>query len=151
MRALHPAALLALSLVAATSGPVAAGTELRDCAELGIDLTSLVTPLATNARAYYGRQVMLYKVDTIEPACCSAGIAVVLPDGASEVGGAKCVAAVGFGDVDVRRARSAYDPRRGLLVTLPTRLYDPETGLAGPGEPLRLRIELATSSVRRED
>lgn len=131
-------------------GSIAHSNEIKDCAQSGIGINTLVAPVAENNRSFYNGKVNIYKVDTIEPACCSAGLAIVLPDVASEIGDTKCVSITGLGGVDVKNATSTYNPSTGLTVILPTSAYDPETGRQNPSKALSLKINLKDSSVQVE-
>ncbi len=57
----------------------ALGFDAKTCEEAGVGLASIATPIAKNHVALYEGQVTVYNIDQIEPACCSKGIAVVLP------------------------------------------------------------------------
>jgi hypothetical protein len=142
-------AFLVVPLILGLSSPALSDAELRPCDEAGIGLTTLVQPVASNQIALYEGKVILYNVDTIEPACCSAGLAVVLPDKDDPLGGSQCFAVIGLGAVDVTTARRSYDPARGLLVELATSTIG-ENGERILGETLHLRINLADTTVRLE-
>lgn len=120
--------------------------EIRDCADVGVDLTTVVVPANANVATIYEGQVALYNVDTIEPACCSIGVAIVLPEAPSELGTAKCVAVVGFREVDIVKAPRTYDPQLGMLITVPTAISTADGGRA-EGPTLRIRINLTKSTV----
>ena len=129
--------------------PAAFGFELKPCEDVGVGLTSLVTPLAKHHLLLYDGKVVVYNVDTIEPACCSGGVAVVMPDKDDPLGGSSCSAVVGIGSVDVTKAKRTYDPARGLLLDAQTQRYDGESGLK-PGPQLKIRIDLNASRVSIE-
>ena len=133
-----------------TLGHIATAVQVENCDEAYIGISSLVTPVTKNTRSFYNGQVNAYRVDHIEPACCSAGVAIVLPDVNSEVGDNKCVVVKNLPGVDVHGASSSYDPNKGLLLTFPTSIYDPEKGHMPGGQPLNLRINLKDSSVKAE-
>jgi hypothetical protein len=141
-------AVLALAMVL---GSAASAFTVEPCAsESGptIGINELVTPINNNSRSYYNNTVHTYKVDYLEPACCSYGVAIVLPDVQSEIGDSKCVAITGLSGVDVKNARSSYDSVRGLLLTFKTRVYNGSG--TDPGPDLKVRVNLTTSSVNIE-
>lgn len=142
--------ILALTLVLSSFAAPSLAAEIRDCRDANIDLTSMVMPPSANVVTTYDGQVALYNVDIIEPACCSAAIAIVLPDTESELHTSKCVAITGFREVDIARAPRSYDPRRGLLIKLPT-VISTNDGNGARGPTLRIRINLAKSSVELEN
>lgn len=141
-------ALLLAAALCAVAHPALA-FELKSCADAGIGLESIVDPVARNHLRLYDGKVTAYNVDTVEPACCSSGIAVVFPDKEDESGGSACEAVIGMTSVDVTAARRSYDQAKGLLLELDTRTAGGD-GALGPGKALRLRVNLATSTVTLE-
>ncbi len=79
----------------------------------------------------------------VEPVCCAAGVAVVIPDVADELGGNKCLAVVGVASVQLDEAVSEDDPAKGLLISIPTRVFN-EASNSAPGEPIKLRVDVDT-------
>jgi len=112
--------IFVLLLAFAAAPAVAFGHEVKPCEAAGVDLRSLIGPVAKNSLVLYDGKVTLYNVDTIEPACCSGGIAVVLPDVKDELGGNACMASIGYTNIDVTKAKRSYDPAKGMLLELPT-------------------------------
>ncbi len=142
--------LVALALLACPAAGLAQTSELFPCDEAGVGLESVAVGAdLSGVRNFYRGNVTLFALDTIEPACCSAGIAIVMPaePHGNEPVGFACWAIKGLAAVDLGAARSSYDPRRGLTLTIPTRGYDPETGATIPGEPIRLRIDAARGTI----
>lgn len=137
-------------MIASMLAHAAAAVEVENCDEASIGISSLVTPVADNTRSFYNGQVHVYRVDHLEPACCSAGVAIVMPDVKSEIGDSKCVVVKHLPGIDVRGAKASYDPSKGLLLSFPTSTYDPEKGHLQGGQPLNLRINLRDSSVKAE-
>src|SRR4051812_49044255 len=84
--------LFALALASLTLSYTAGAVEVRSCKDAGIDITALVPPPVGTTRSFANGRIVIYTVDTEEPAACSAGLAIVMPDIESEWGGAKCVA-----------------------------------------------------------
>lgn len=140
---------LALALVVSL-GAQARERTVVDCKENGVGIEDLMIPSSAAPRSFYNEQVWVYTVDRLEPACCSLGVAVVLPDAADPVGGAKCLAVLNLSGVNVSQARSSYDSVRGLLLEIPTSKYNPGNGSWSAGDPLKLRINLQSSSVTIE-
>ncbi len=54
--------------------------EVKSCEEAHVGLTTLIAPVAKNSRTYKDDKISVYAVDTVEPVCCAAGVAVVIPD-----------------------------------------------------------------------
>lgn len=123
--------------------------ELKSCEEANVGLTDLIAPVGKNSRTYKDDKVSLYVVDMVEPVCCAAGVAVVLPDLSDELGGNQCLAVVGVASVQLDEATSEDDPAKGLLVTIPTRVFN-EASDSAPGEPIRLRINAEKGAVALE-
>jgi len=145
--------IIGWTALAALAWPAAAGaqrSELYSCEEAGVDLTSVsVGADLGGVRSFYEGRVTLFALDTVEPACCASGVAVVMPaepHGDEPVGYA-CWAIKGVAAVDLRSARSSYDPRRGLTLTIPARDYDADTGATISGEPIRLRIDAGRGTI----
>ena len=145
--------ILALSTLALTLTAKAAPiNELKSCEEAHFGLTEILAPSADTYRAFYNNQVNVYAVDTIEPACCSQGLAIVIPDQTAELGGvSKCFAIGHLSGVSVKGAKSSYDAVRGLLIAFPVKSYDPETGATKPAGLLKVRVNLKTATVILEN
>jgi hypothetical protein len=129
-------------------GPAAA-LEVKSCDDANIGLTELIAPVGKNSHTYKEDKVSVYVVDTTEPACCAAGIAVVMPDVADETGGNQCLAVVGVASVQLEEATSADDPVKGLLITIPTRVFS-EAADSAPGEPIKLRVNAEKGTLALE-
>lgn len=141
-------AFSAFSLLLILAFPASA-LELKTCDDANIGLTELIAPVGKNSRTYKDDKVSLYVVDTVEPVCCAAGIAVVLPDVSDELGGSQCLAVVGVASVQLDEATTEDDATKGLLVTIPTRVFN-EASDSAPGAPIRLRINAEKGSVALE-
>ncbi|WP_237153504.1 hypothetical protein [Oryzibacter oryziterrae] len=111
----------------------------QSCADAGIGLESLVPPAASHSRYYFDNAVSLYVVDTIEPACCSAGLAVVLPDPESPQGDFQCLAILNYRGLDLENASETDEGDKGIVLEIPTggTLQDADSQ---DGRVLRLRI-----------
>jgi hypothetical protein len=138
------APLVVLVIVTAT----AQAHEVRSCADVGVGIETLVTPVAKNVQSFYNNRVQIYNIDTIEPAAVSAGIAIVLPDNGDLLGSLKCLAILNFGAIDIKAARASYNPANGLSLSIPTRSPNFATGNSKPGPVLSLLINLQQASVK---
>ena len=136
---------LLLSALALLANPVTA-LELKSCEEAHVDLTTLIAPVAKSSRTYKDDKISVYAVDTVEPVCCAAGVAVVIPDVTDELGGNKCLAVVGVASVQLDEAVSEDDPAKGLLISIPTRVFN-EASDSAPGEPIKLRVDVEKGTL----
>ncbi len=123
--------------------------EIKTCEEANVGLTELIPPVGSNSRTYKDDKVSIYAIDTVEPVCCAAGVALVVPDVGDEAGGNKCLAVLGFASVQLDEAVTEDDPSKGLLVTIPTRVFN-EAADSAPGQPLKLRIDVGKGTVVAE-
>ncbi len=123
--------------------------DVKGCDEANVGLAELIAPVAKNSRTFKNDKVSVYAVDTIEPVCCAAGVAVVIPDVGDELGGSKCLAAVGVASVQLDEATVEDDPAKGLLITIPTHVFS-EAADSTPGAPIRLRINIGKGTVAPE-
>jgi hypothetical protein len=117
----------------------ASALEVKTCEEAGVGLTELIAPVGKNSRTYKDDKISLYVIDTAEPVCCAAGVAVVLPD----------PSVLGVASAQLDEAKTEDDPAKGLLVTIPTRVFN-EAADSAPGDPMRLRINVDSGSVALE-
>lgn len=127
----------------------AAALGVKDCREAGVGIESIARPFEKAHISLYEGKVDAYNVDTVEPACCSSGIAVVLPAKGDPSGGSNCWAVIGLASIDVTAAKRSYDRAKGLLLVMPTRRGD-ANGDAFEGPPLKLRINLGEGTVSLE-
>jgi len=139
------AAILALIAMAVIPARAA---DLRLCYDIGLGPENVVvSETGATHRRFYENQVMFLQIDTIEPAAAAYGVAVVYPD--PENGMPVCQAAVGYSGVDLMAAKSSYDASEGLTVSIPTKVYDPDTATSVPGDPLVIKVNLATGLISR--
>jgi hypothetical protein len=138
---------LAISLLFPVAS--ASALEVKSCDDANVGLTTLIAPVAKNSRSFKDDKVSLFAVDTVEPVCCAAGVAVVLPDVADELGGNQCLAVVGVASVQLDEATTEDDPAKGLLISIPTRVFS-EAADSAPGEPIRLRVNVEKGTVAAE-
>ncbi len=127
----------------------AAALGVKDCRDAGVGIESITRPVEKAHIALYDGKVDAYNIDTVEPACCSSGIAVVLPAKDDPSGGSNCWAVIGLASLDVRAATRSYDKAKGLLLVMPTRRRN-ENGDTVKGPPLKLRINLGEGTVSLE-
>ena len=146
--------MIRLAALAALAWPAAAVAQpqrsLLPCAEVSAGLTQLA--LGANeegVRSFYDGRVTLLLLDYVEPACCSWGVAVLMPDGDGETepAGTACWAIWGYAGVDLQAATSRYDPAEGLTLAIPTLDYDHDSGGTRPGAPIRLQINLSEGGI----
>jgi hypothetical protein len=140
LRACIPVAVLLLLVEPATA------LEVKSCDDANIGLTELIAPVGKNSRSYKDDKVSLYVIDMVEPVCCAAGVAVVIPDIEDELGGNKCLAVVGVASVQLDEAATEDDPVKGLLVTIPTRVFN-EAADSAPGAPMKLRVNVEKGTL----
>ncbi len=144
--------LLAFALYLFTFLSAVFAIEVRTAEEAYIDLRSLVFPVTDNSRTFYNGDVTIFNVDTVEPAACAMHLAIVMPDRTQEYAGARRVWVVGcFSSVDIKQAKTSYDPNLGLLLEVPYAYYDGNTGQSVPSPaPVRIRLNMATAMVTLE-
>jgi hypothetical protein len=145
-------AWLAIPLLLASSANAAEVGQCNDLDRIG--------NMVGQTRSFAEGKIRIAHVDTDgEPVCCSTHLLVFIPD--PEIG-SQCfavsqraakgsAAALGFSFIDFGRIKGAYDPQRGLLLTMPYALYDNETGGRGRMGTASVRIDLrGKGSVRIE-
>src|SRR5688572_28862682 len=103
-----------LAALAAFAWPAAADAQDRtlvECGALELDLRSAAIGAdLSGVRSFYRGGVTLFLIDRVEPACCSLGVAVVMPEQVEEgPGDVQCWAVSGYAGVDVRGASAHYD------------------------------------------
>ena len=145
LRLLRAGALMAAVLGAQQ----AAALEIKSCDDANVGLTELIAPVASNSRTYKDGKISLYGVDTVEPVCCAAGVALVIPDVTDETGGNQCLAVVGVASVQLDETTTEDDAQKGLLLTIPTRVFN-EASDSAPGAPLKLRVNVDKGTVALE-
>lgn len=131
--------------------PVAAqAAELRECDEAGWGLSSLdLAPGGKGARFFADGKVTVLSLWREEPACCGAAVAFLFPVAAEEGDGyMRCMLASGYASLDVDRVKSAYDPKHGLMLSIPAKLYDSDTGSSKAAPPLIVMINLGEGQIR---
>jgi hypothetical protein len=127
----------------------AAALEIKSCEDAHVGLTELIAPVASNSKTYKDGKISLYAVDTVEPVCCAAGVALVIPDVSDETGGNQCLAVIGVASVQLDETTTEDDAQKGVLLTIPTRVFN-EAADSAPGAPLKLRVNVDKGSVAIE-
>jgi hypothetical protein len=135
-------------------GSAANAADVGPCGEL--DRISL---LVGQTKSYAEGKIRIAHVDTDgEPVCCSSHLLVFIPS--PEIG-SQCFAISqkaatgsesprGFSNIEFNRIKASYDQQRGLLLTVPYTLYNPQGGRGKAGTAM-VRINLADKgSVRIE-
>jgi hypothetical protein len=143
LRACIPVAVLLLLVEPASA------LEVKSCEDANVGLTELIAPVGKNSRTYKDDKVSLYVIDMVEPVCCAAGVAVVIPDVENELGANKCLAVVGVASVQLDEAASEDDAAKGLLITIPTRVFN-EAADSAPGAPMKLRVNVEKGTLTLE-
>jgi hypothetical protein len=143
LRACIPVAVLLLLVEPASA------LEVKSCEDANVGLTELIAPVGKNSRTYKDDKVSLYVIDMVEPVCCAAGVAVVIPDIEDELGANKCLAVVGVASVQLDEAASEDDAAKGLLITIPTRVFN-EAADSAPGAPMKLRVNVEKGTLTLE-
>ena len=141
-------AIMAAALIAASSSARAA--EVGPCGDL-----DKVSFLVGQTKSYAEGKIRVAHVDTDgEPVCCSSHLLIFIP---SREGGSQCFALsqraqhgdtgpLGFSDVGFAQITAAYDAGRGLLLTVPFTLYNPEQKKGNQGM-ARLRVNLSDEGM----
>ncbi len=127
----------------------ASAFEVKTCDDANVGVSELVTPAAKFSRTFKDDKISLYEVDTVEPVCCSGGIAIVIPDVEDVLGGNKCLAVVGAASVQLDEAVATDEAGKGVLLTIPTKQFN-EASDSIPGPPMKLRVDLDKGSVVAE-
>ena len=143
--------LIATAALLATALPAAA-VQVREC-DFAANVTAIVEPWEQYSRTFAKGTIRVALVDTWgEPACCSSHLLIIAPDSAPE-GGRLCRVVgdqkeMGFQAIDFSKLTASYDPKRGLLLTFPYKLYvDGEKFRPGVG---RVRVNVAKGTIKAE-
>lgn len=145
--------VLVAAITASASGPAMA-LSVSDCDGFAASAQALVEPWEKNTRTFYNGQVRLAYVDTIEPACCSSQLLVLIPNKDSEMGERLCRLVSdhgnqGFSGIDFAKITTRYDAKKGLLVSFPYGQMK-EDGSGTVQHVGRIRINLAHVTVTPE-
>lgn len=113
---------------------------------------SIAEPWEANTRTFANGEIRLVVLDTIEPAAGAFHLAILHPP-RDELGSPMCsqVSAsegMGFGGMDIGPATASYDPARGLTVSLPVSVYDPDAAEFYTVKRLSVTINQSTGQVQ---
>jgi hypothetical protein len=135
-----------LTALAALAAMPAFGKELARCADLHVGIEDVLWSDNPGwRRSFENGKVEFILVDRGEPVATSFGLAIVIPD--REIG-SLCLATLGYTGIDLAGAKAAYNPHTGLVVTLPTSVYDDSSKTGSkPGAPLVVTVNLKDSTV----
>lgn len=136
------------------AGSAAGAAEVGPCNDL-----DRISYLDGQTKSYSQGKVRIAHVNTDgEPVCCSSHLLVFIPS--PEIG-SQCFAVSeqaakgtegqrGFSNILFNRIRASYDSRRGLLLSVPYTLYNPDGGRGKAGS-TNVRVDLRDKgSVRIE-
>lgn len=101
-------------------------------------------------RTYANGDIRLIKIDIDEPSCCSVFLMVLHPRPGHAFGGCTLIGlqqGLGFRALSLSHARSSYDPKIGLSLSLPVKSYD---GFDYLRDALHLTINQALGTVVAE-
>lgn len=123
---------------------------VQPCTELA-SVLSIAEPWEANTRVFARGDIRLVVLDTIEPAAAAFHLVILHPP-RDELGGPMCsmVSAtdgLGFGGMNLAPAEASYDPARGLTVSLPISVYDPEAAGFYSDKRLSVTINQATGAI----
>lgn len=144
----HRPGILALCLLTLAALPANAVT-VAACDGLA-SVRAIAEPWEANTRTFANGEIRVVVLDTIEPAAAAFHLAILHPP-RDELGSPMCsqVSAsegMGFGGLDLGPAVAGYDPARGLTVSMPVSLYDPDTANFVQGA-LSVTINQSTGQV----
>jgi hypothetical protein len=141
--------MMALALATATSPALAEATISQCAGPARVD--AIVEPWSKATRTFANGAIRLVLLDTIEPACCYAHLAILAPNPGDELGARQCVALsdgsewTGFQSIDLAGAKSSYDPAKGLLLSIPVERYI--DGIRSHKAVIDVRINQATGAI----
>src|ERR1700733_8858708 len=114
-----------LALAAVLIACPAAAAVVSDCGDAA-NPANIVEPWEANSRTFAKGDIRIAYLDTGgEPACCSGWLMVLYdehPKDEPEYRACKLVGqsqGLGFEGVDFKAIKASYDPRRGLLLSVP--------------------------------
>lgn len=141
------AGLACVGLAAPASADHESASNLPKCEDSNFGLRDVVImPDGSGYRTFYNGLVLIMELDTIEPAARSAGLAVLVTFIEEGRGYTECYAIGPMTSVDIDKAKSTYNPKDGLTLTIPNQTYG-DYG-AVPAKPIKLNINFATGTVK---
>lgn len=136
----------------------AAALSVMDCNDdqSTASAANIAPPWEKNTRLFYNGQVRVAVMDTGgEPVCCSLHLLVLSPAGGQDEPEFTACHLVndhegmGFVGLDVAKLTAAYDPKKGLLITIPYRLYKDDGGTKPGTGKIRLNLAKGTVTVEK--
>jgi hypothetical protein len=154
---IRPLAIAGLAAGLLALASPAAALSVRPCDGTTDQAMNLVEPWSGHSWSFYQGRVRVAVLDTGgEPACCSSHLLVMFADEDEPGGGMVCRIVSdsgerGFAGIDPKSVKSAYDPRRGLLVSFGYSYFPPDGDgsrtTPGAGQ---VRVNLARKTVTAE-
>jgi hypothetical protein len=139
-------------LAAAMLTGAASAATVRGCNDYTSNASNIAEPWEKNARTYYKGQVRAALLDTGgEPACCSFHLLLVLPPNENEPGSSSTCFVIsehgtmGYGHIGFDKIGAAYDPKKGLLLSVPVIVSNGDD--VQKSGVVKLRVNVAKSSV----
>lgn len=148
--------VLGFLAVLAMAGPAAA-LSVQNCSDdaATASAANIASPWEKNTRLFYNGQVRVAVMDTGgEPVCCSMHLLVLSPAGGNDEPEYTACHLIndheglGFVSLDIAKIAASYDPKKGLLITIPYGLYKDDGG-SKPGTG-KIRLNLAKGTVVAE-
>jgi hypothetical protein len=135
----------------------ALAVNVRDCNDdqTTASATNIVEPWEKNTKTFYKGQVRAVLIDTGgEPACCSLHLMILSPGLAQDEPPFTACHLIsdhdnfGFGNIDFDKIAASYDPKKGLLITVPMIVSNGDD-VQKPGV-AKVRLNLAAGTVKAE-
>jgi hypothetical protein len=149
--------VLAFLALLAMAAPVAAVT-IKDCGDdaATASAVNIAEPWEKNTRTFYKGQVRVALLDTGgEPVCCSMHLMILSPAGGQDEPEYQACHLIndhegmGFVAIDFDKLAAAYDPKTGLLISVPYHLYNNEGG-PQKGGTAKIRVNTANGTLTVE-
>ena len=142
---------LTCSLALALGAQAAGAVTVSACSGIA-GVQNIAEPWEANTRTFANGDIRLVVLDTIEPAAAAFHLLILHPPRA-ELGIPMCSVVSsgegqGFGGMDIGPATASYDPARGLTVSLPVSLYDPEAADFYADKVLSVTINQSTGQLQ---
>lgn len=129
--------LLALGLISASAQAASVGS----CE--GLDS---IGNLVDGPRYFANNEIRVAHVSTEEPAAAPDHLLVFVAEKEGIIMGSQCFAisqfeGLGFASLDLKGIKSSYDAKKGLLLSVPVYIYNPDTGGSDlQKNPVKVRI-----------
>jgi hypothetical protein len=129
---------------------------VRDCGDTG-RVEFIAEPWAENSRTFYNGEIRIALIDTEgEPACCSSHLMVLYtaePKDEPAYRACKLITqtegGLGFSGVDFAHIKATYDPKRGVLLSVPVARMS-EDGASETRSVIKVRLTNKPASVAIE-